>query len=125
MFNELLSLYVRDKNALEMFITIPATLTVNKAYLLKKNISFFGVIYVVTEWSLKAGSHSDISISTNLNIGIRKGRNMCESGLPKHKHKEWNFFNFLCLCLYYVTPVPTNFFMLMSKCKPALNHKDP
>lgn len=51
MFNKLLSLYVRDKNALEMFITIVATSTVNKAYLLKK-ISFFGVVYVVTEWGL-------------------------------------------------------------------------
>lgn len=38
LFKKSLSLYARDKNALEMFITILVTLTVNKAYLLKKKL---------------------------------------------------------------------------------------
>ena len=54
--------------------------------------SFSLNLFVPHAMLLRAGSHFDTSISINI-------RKMCEPGLHKHKHKEWNFFHFLMLVL--------------------------
>ena len=71
--------------------------------------SFSANYFFQDPFTSRAGSHFDISISTSINISIRKIRKMCEPGLHKHKHKKMEKVPSLCLRFIcaYVTPVHT------------------
>ena len=89
--------------------------------------TFSGVVLTLTQNQLfRAGSHFDISISTSINISIRKIRKICVnwgyiSISVSISIRKWKKFHSLCLCLCNPgSHILFLFFLYISHC--VFNH---